>query len=340
MNKFIKKIAVAFFVVFKVFSGGNQSCQRHVDDRRSRDFVGEAGRTSGEDPMREELLYKLQDRFLKYCQEGNIELVRSMLSMDFGKNFEYAKGDTKCLDGNTPLHHACWYNQHEIVLEMMKYHIDVNIQNNLGNTALQFACAKGCSLIVDTLLENGADVGLIAKNGGTALHTACKKGHYEIAGKLIAKKANVNLQEDAPSHFAGEKSVKESYNYFGKEQGEYIISRKLMGLAPIHWACINGHIQVVRELLESVDLNKTIRNGMGDTPLHMACFCGHRDIVELLVGVLSNDEKNIRNMCGKVAYDMSSDSIQAILDGIVDVAVDIREIERENEPCIVSWGDL
>jgi ankyrin repeat protein len=56
----------------------------------------------------------------------------------------------------------------------------------------------------------------------------------------------------------------------------------LHGQTPLHFACIDGNIDIVKVLLENgVDVNLT--NASGQTPLHVACSKGHTDVVQLLI---------------------------------------------------------
>ena len=59
---------------------------------------------------------------------------------------------------------------------------------------------------------------------------------------------------------------------------------------PLHTACLNGHVEVVRiyvqsrMLLEATDANVLeVTDDGGNTPLHLACVGGNVDVVQLMV---------------------------------------------------------
>ena len=59
---------------------------------------------------------------------------------------------------------------------------------------------------------------------------------------------------------------------------------------PLHTACLNGHVEVVRiyvesrMLLEATDANVLeVTDDGGNTPLHLACVGGNVDVVQLMI---------------------------------------------------------
>ena len=59
-------------------------------------------------------------------------------------------------------------------------------------------------------------------------------------------------------------------------------------LSPLHHACINGYINVVKAIFDvcyedNIEINVNIRDNSGSTPLHDACFHGHFRLVQLLM---------------------------------------------------------
>ena len=53
------------------------------------------------------------------------------------------------------------------------------------------------------------------------------------------------------------------------------------GNAPLHYAALRGHLDVVKLLLER-GADPNIKDNTGKTPLHYAASKGHRDVVKFL----------------------------------------------------------
>lgn len=109
------------------------------------------------------------------------------------------------------------------------------------------------------LLDGKAKVDAKDDDGGTALHLAAEKGLVEAATKLIIDaKANVAEQDN--------------------EKGQ-----------PLHRACWEGHLDVVKLLLEwGADTQITEEDDW--SPLHFASQRGHTEIIRVLLGT---DKANI-----------------------------------------------
>lgn len=108
--------------------------------------------------------------------------------------------------GNTPLMHACRFNNKEFATKMLNKlseegivlseKMDLEIKNNNGETALMIACINGLGCIANALIDMGAQVNVQTSQGITALMWACEHGMDETAVKLIEKGADVTRQHD------------------------------------------------------------------------------------------------------------------------------------------------
>jgi len=66
------------------------------------------------------------------------------------------------------------------------------------------------------------------------------------------------------------------------KHGVNINKKSNNGATPLISACQNGHIKVVKYLVENgVDINKEENNG--ETPLFYACLNGNEDIIQCLI---------------------------------------------------------
>ena len=72
---------------------------------------------------------------------------------------------------------------------------------------------------------------------------------------------------------------------------------------PLHKAVREGHLETVRALLDSCDVNAESNIGM--TPLQWACVTGNRDIVELLLSHGADPNKRDECIDGMTAADMA-----------------------------------
>eukprot|EP00466_Bigelowiella_natans_P006687 jgi/Bigna1/129813/aug1.10_g4521 len=114
--------------------------------------------------------------------------------------------------GITPFHKAVAFNQHQIVREMLKLGVDINIATGrrlkgsesgkssstltLGDTALHLAARKGNQFITKQLLEMGADPKAQNDAGDTPLHDAVRMTKNEITKDLLLQGADPNLKNN------------------------------------------------------------------------------------------------------------------------------------------------
>eukprot|EP00761_Pharyngomonas_kirbyi_P010203 gb/GECH01010221.1/.p1 GENE.gb/GECH01010221.1/~~gb/GECH01010221.1/.p1 ORF type:complete len:148 (+),score=41.83 gb/GECH01010221.1/:1-444(+) len=79
------------------------------------------------------------------------------------------------------------------------------------------------------------------------------------------------------------------------DQGYNVNAKDRLDPTPLHWACLEGHILVVIELLKSPDIQVNVKAQWGNTPLHWACLKGNLSIVEELLRAKKID-LHLKNM--------------------------------------------
>merc|ERR1712026_187281 len=160
-----------------------------------------------------------------------------------------------------------------------------------GRTGFHASCIKQHDKIVHVLIEKGPqygiDIDLKTQSGKTGLGIffirVCASGDIQNLDKLMKIKEKVNVNES-------------------NEHGE----------TGFYFACLKGHDQVVKFLLENcqslgLDLNKAKKNGM--TGFHAACWKNHDKVVNLLLEKASQcgidvDVKDNKGNTGKDLWPM------------------------------------
>ena len=158
---------------------------------------------------------------------------------------------------NAPIHIACQYSRLDILKEILGLRsCDPNQQNANGDTALHIVSGMMHSLetleYLQLLLSTpGIYPGLLNKehlapfdvsdeDGNTVLHNACAEGKSEMVQLLI-------------------------------ENGADVLRPDRCGNAPIHIACLNFRLDILRILLSCKHCNPNQQNENGDTALHIVC---------------------------------------------------------------------
>lgn len=199
--------------------------------------------------------------------------------------------------------------------------------------AIHLATAQGHMSLVDILLSCDPTA-LNAKDiiGWTPLHYACTGDHTKMVEMLLSQNAQINFvdltealtakillfdktkfvtvtegREKLPLHIAAEKGHLEVVKVFlkyitsNKEKdatvGEVLDKQDKFGWTALHYACANGHREIIEKLLEAgakSDLVTTQQSGWTttqgsglvtsgeETILHLACRKNDTDIVKFL----------------------------------------------------------
>ncbi|GAA6075366.1 oxysterol-binding protein-related protein 2, partial [Tachysurus ichikawai] len=171
----------------------------------------------------------------------------------------HSQGKTKSNGGWTTLHLASYFGQKDIVEELLKRGVDVNMQNYDGDTALHVAALCGRQEVVLLLLRHGACATLL--NG-------CAQTPRDITDddEVITMLEAAERRE-------------------GRKMEERLLD-----------ASRDGDCGVVAQLLsKSRPPDVNCKDSHGDTALHIAASRGHKECVEVLVksgGSFSTMNKN------------------------------------------------
>lgn len=154
--------------------------------------------------------------------------------------------------GQTPLHHACYSGQFEIVKHLVENGANVNIEvPERLLTPLHAATMNGDIKIVKYLVDNGANINAKDNEGGTPLIAACWIGKRDVVYYLAGKGAEIK--------------VKTKY-----------------GASPLHYSVQSGSIELVTYFVDNgLDINDSGMNGA--TPLHIAVASRNIPIVNFLI---------------------------------------------------------
>ena len=136
-----------------------------------------------------------------------------------------------------------------------------DIQDKRGWCPLMWTAAEGHLNIVELLLEHGADPNIINYLGRSAIMYASNYGYYKIAKALVEKGATPNP------------------------------TRELMDHPPLSAAANQGHIEVVKLLVEHA-ANVLYKDEGKESALDIAMEAGHGDVAKYLRNImLEADEK-------------------------------------------------
>ena len=259
------------------------------------------------------------------CRNGHRNTIKYLLT--HGK----CNPNLRDIDGNTPLHLACFVgdleivkltidsvdpdvtnndertclhmayrNGHKTTVKWLLNHgkCNPNLRDKDGNTPLHFACYVGDLDIVKLIIDS-VDPDVTNNKKRTGLHLACRKGHKTtVKWLLIHVKCNPNLRDidgNTPLHFAcyvGDLDiVKLIIDSVDPDVTDVTNNKKRTGL---HLACRKGHKTTFKWLLTHVKCNPNLRDIDGNTPLHLACYVGDLEIVKLIIET-STADPNVTN---------------------------------------------
>ena len=154
------------------------------------------------------------------------------------------------------------------------------------SSTLQFAASRGKLAVCKLLVDRGAEVYTNPMNTYPPVIQAKWNKHQDIVDYFL---------NEIPDKADGTNGLGVAINLAGREGWIEIVRKHIaidplsvhqrgwIGDTPLHWPAHNGHIEIVRLLLEnSADPKAHEINWIGGTPLHWASE-RHADIIQLLI---------------------------------------------------------
>ena len=184
---------------------------------------------------------------------GDCELLKDLLKRGMNVNIRNAEGDT-------PFHLAAKSvsnNRMKILKILLDHGFNINIKNNLGRNALHFLITNYDQSIFKLFIENGIDINAVDNNGVTPLSLAFADDGSYLIYDFIENGADLNVKD---------------------EKGNYIIHKVLRSDS------FNGtsKFNLIKILLKKkVEIN--VVDEYGNSPLHIAASQEFFEIVKLLV---------------------------------------------------------
>lgn len=231
------------------------------------------------------------------ARHGRLDVL-TYLKDECGASLEVANHD-----GKRPLHEAAQFGRVDCVSYLIQAGAEVDALKRATWTPLMLACTKDNLDVLQTLIEQGGATydDLKNKDGWTAFHIACREGHVDIL------------------------------RYFLQLKPRLWDTRSNVARTPLHTAALNGKIDAVQLLLDSMnpkDIN--CRDVCGATPLTDAIKGGHANIVTLLLEAQSSNRASILNVeydsLGRLPLDIAAmfgnlDIFLSILEATVEASV-------------------
>ena len=175
------------------------------------------------------------------------------------------------------LYEACESGETQLVQFLLQRHDTEEMNSELnkyGRNAFMCACRFGHKDIVKLLLDHSEPkIHMYAKNK-SALFYACMNGHIDVVNLLLY-------------HSKSKIDLKARKTYFRPRRGCMFYGtydRRTVGETALMEACVEGHKDVVKLLLEHSDprIDLKARDIYGRTALFIANVYGNQDIVQLI----------------------------------------------------------
>ncbi|XP_071108992.1 ankyrin repeat domain-containing protein 50-like [Haliotis cracherodii] len=241
------------------------------------------------------LMFVFSTSSLKQCGPKTIVTIRNVGIKLYEKQNYPDRSLKHKIDGqeNNPLHEACRkgdLGRIRYILSRGLVDVDGGDEKH-GRTPLMVAAEKGHRRVFDFLIRKGANVSQVDDDGNNILHWACRGGHMDMM-KYLLSQHSVDIH--SRGKFGSTPLMKAVY-YGNRDMFKFLVSQGANvsqvdddGDNILHWACIGGHVGMVKYLLSQHIIDINSRSKKGKTPLMKAAYYGQRDVLEFLVSKGAN----------------------------------------------------
>ena len=266
---------------------------------------------------REGRIYNNEDNFdirdlMDYCRQGNSYMLRRVLQSGDMTPELINRQDGH---GRTALFLAVDARHSECVALLLDFDdIDVNISDRSKKTPLILAVENSLTDIVNILLSHdGIDLNTVDEYDKTALHYASEKNNTEIVNLLLLQE---DIDIDSKDCLCRTPLMKSCENG-NSEMVRLLLQRseqhqcapnscasidvnvilRIDGSTPLHFCATYGLTDIVKLLLQHVNINVNAKKSNGSTPLYIACCNDEIEIARMILSHpgFSFDSQSVRD---------------------------------------------
>ncbi|XP_011006809.1 PREDICTED: transient receptor potential cation channel subfamily A member 1-like isoform X2 [Populus euphratica] len=240
-----------------------------------------------------------RERTAIHAIKSLVELNPSLMRMANGKR-------------NTPLHDAVIKGNVEVAKFLVARDPEVAYYSNKnGSSPLYLAVENGNKNgILDDLLELGASIPITREDGDalpkrkSPVHAAIEQRNIDLLGKIAKAKPELLCLTDEELgnslHYASSICFLEGVGFLLQKFLNGAYETNSDGNYPIHVACKNDSVDVVKEFLKITPYPKEFLNKKGQNILHVAAENGQGNVVRY---ILENDQKIVEPLLNEMDED-------------------------------------
>lgn len=212
-----------------------------------------------------------------------------------------ARVDSRTLDGTSPIFLASQSGHLELVKLLIERGSNASLCRFGSESPLYIAAKNGHEDVVDYLLQFTGGMECLVSDIGVEKGHAIKSplsgaavNDHLMTAKLIMSKQNesANLMQAQRAIYemasnGADRVLKVFLSRFGEKNLNLNARFYAEKVTPLHVAAENGHLEVVKVLVDEGDAEIDVRSdnvrGLQETPLYMASQAGHADVVDYLL---------------------------------------------------------